>query len=1647
LGLVPGYVPNKSAPMKTMYRLVVLLLLAGPQLSGQSPGAPFDWIAFDQQYLPIKVAADGRYRIAHSDLQQAGVPVDGIPATDYQLFFLGQERPLHASTAGSLAPGDFLEFIGEAQPAALDTALFPGGREQMLHPEYSLYTDTSVYFLTWTDAQSREYGTVDPQALQGAVAQQDLPFTVEQHWQQAFAKKYEKISGANVYETIYEYDGFASRLRRNHSVDLQAPFRADENGAIRLELRLISNFGNAGHDIQILVNGNEVERDVFNFVALRQYDLLLPASITDGETDFRVEVKGLSNNNDRSQLAYLRLSYQRQVEFPGARALELSLPASPAPRRYSFRGLNPSNWIAYLPDENLRLPLSEGDGSYDLLLPATDEARELRLYAASEVATPQLGTLRSLPDPSAWQGDYWIVHAGGDQYRSNDGTDQVQAYADYRSSAEGGAYQVQVLSIRTIYDLFGYGIQRHPLALRHFASWLSSAKAARYLFLIGKGRDYNQIRNATTADLPQYLPSFGYPAGDNMFVTDAPGSMRMQLPVGRLSAKNAEQIAIYLRKVKAHEANDDNPQTIAQRAWMKRFIHLGGGISTDEKEIIRDYLRSMEAEIVDTELGANVVSFFKASNETIESAVSDRIFDAINEGSSLLTFFGHSSPGSFDFDIDNPDNYENFGKYPLMLSLGCYSGNIFTDGEGVSERFTFYEDRAAVAFAASRGLGFVSALGSFGRNFYDQLGNEQYGQGIGEALRSTVNSFAGFNAISVRSLIQQFVLHGDPAIRLHPAPGPDYIFEPSTLQTQPRVVNVRDDSLTVSVELLNLGRYRRSDTLRLRLTQLGTRREELASYEQELAAFAFRQKMDFRIPIPPGGEVGQFFYRLSIAGVEEAPQPAAEMNNEIEGDFFVVDNSALPVYPPEYGITGQAQTLLLASTTDPLAKQNTYRLQLDTVESFDSPGLREMLIQQSGGVIRWPVSLDGPARQVYYWRISRDSSSSEIGFDWKESSFTYIPGAVDGWSQGHRDQWQDNSFEDMEVDSAGDFQYRIASLRELRLRNTANADPDFPGVYFNAGLAWANMFIYDVSSYDAGLQVISTSPTGLYKVNPSGGAFGAVNNKPFTLPHFPFPTQTEEEVEAVVEFLDNEIPDGDFVIFYSGQQAPNADYRPDLWKSAGLVDYLKSQGATRIDELDSRGAVPYIFIYAKNQEVVAEGIANTAQGIAEESLIIEQRARSGRMVSQLIGPANAWQSLNWSADTTANDSVSLRLLGLDTLGQERELLQTTAFSEVDLSFIDATRYPRLRLEFFGEDPSQTPPALQYWSLEYRGTADLALNPAGNFTISSDTLMRGQPLSATIEVNNLSPYPVDSAIVELDLQPFIASDTLLQIAPFGTNTLLIEEPTEALRGSSALELRLPEDRNLFNNTVRRPFYVSTDQTAPRLDVTFDGQRISNGQLIKPDPEIIIRISDENQFLRLQDTSALSVQVIQPDGSLLPLQGADLLSFEPASAEGDNEARMVLRPEFQQDGMYQLRVNARDASGNLAASEPYVVDFEIVRAQTISRVLPYPNPFSTSTRFVFTLTGTEVPTDLRIQIMTVSGTVVREIDAAELGPLQIGLNQSQYAWDGTDEFGDKLANGVYLYRVIARDAAGERYEIRESKADPYFENGLGKLVILR
>jgi len=236
----------------------------------------------------------------------------------------------------------------------------------------------------------------------------------------------------------------------------------------------------------------------------------------------------------------------------------------------------------------------------------------------------------------------------------------------------------------------------------------------------------------------------------------------------------------------------------------------------------------------------------------------------------------------------------------------------------------------------------------------------------------------------------------------------------------------------------------------------------------------------------------------------------------------------------------------------------------------------------------------------------------------------------------------------------------------------------------------------------------------------------------------------------------------------------------------------------------------------------------------------------------------------------------------------------------------------------------------------------------------------------------------------------------------------------------------------------------------LDITFDGVHILNKDIVSAKPHILVNLKDESRFMALSDTAYIKVQVRFPDGSLRTYHFGDSMRFTPANlSTGNNTATIDFLPYFPEEGEYELIVSGRDVVGNTAGAIDYHVTFTVISKAMISNLLNYPNPFSTSTAFVFTITGSEVPQNMRIQILTITGKVVREITIDELGPLHVGRNITEFKWDGTDMYGAKLANGVYLYRVLTNlnGKSLDKYRAEGDKTDKFFTKGYGKMVILR
>ena len=78
---------------------------------------------------------------------------------------------------------------------------------------------------------------------------------------------------------------------------------------------------------------------------------------------------------------------------------------------------------------------------------------------------------------------------------------------------------------------------------------------------------------------------------------------------------------------------------------------------------------------------------------------------------------------------------------------------------------------------------------------------------------------------------------------------------------------------------------------------------------------------------------------------------------------------------------------------------------------------------------------------------------------------------------------------------------------------------------------------------------------------------------------------------------------------------------------------------------------------------------------------------------------------------------------------------------------------------------------------------------------------------------------------------------------------------------------------------------------------------------------------------------------------------------------------------------------------------------------------------------------------------NGILVRTITQDQMGPLTVGTHATYYEWDGSDNNGNPLSAGVYLYKLTAKNENGEGYGHYDTYDENLYPNNWGKLVIVR
>ncbi len=758
-----------------------------------------EWINYSQVYFKIPIVQNGIYRIDFETLKKGNFPVEKAPVSEIQLFHHGKEIAFHtnADSKNPLKNNEFIEFYAEKNDGQADSSLYRPASNQP-HQFYSLYTDTTYYYLTFSPniqqvkrikTSQKDYSNLKPEPYHQEILRK--VFTDEFSFnsttgpipplQQSYFENAEGWTGKMLRKDVK--NEFKIDLQNWVKTNDSLAFTYQVNGRSNDFRELISTFNNAKTDTTYL--GGFQHQTIFKKLA---NDAIQNNTLT----------LTLQAAQERYSLNYWQLSYPQKFVFEGG-------------NKYFYLRKNPQNqsFIQIESPQNARLyDITDKQNPVLILTQNTDKfvnasienaAQNCTLFIASkinQIADIQAVTFEKNNNVAL---DFLII-----THPKLMGA--AKEYAAYRSSKNGGNFRVQIANIHQIYEQFGYG-EPHPLAVKRFADYMLSGSSIKYLLLLGKAHSVFTFR--TDKEELNLVPTIGYPASDALLTAGLNGKSvdLAAIPTGRIPAKTNAEVLIYLEKLKATESRTSSLNN-------KRVLHLNGGKTFEEIRSFGDFLASFESNIENDFLGGKTLGFRKKTLDFVEPA---NVQSLINEGVSFISFLGHSSTEDTDFDIgfvSPPQNgYRNKGKYPVLFYNGCSFNNYFRETRTMSADWLFTPDKGAVAVIGQSYFGYTISLNPHIAEFYKNAfsSKEHFDKPIGDLLQITADSISRkFIDIYNIANIHQTLLFGDPALRIFNTQKPDYQLlsrdlSVETLKGGSSIATA--DSLFLNIKIGNLGKY------------------------------------------------------------------------------------------------------------------------------------------------------------------------------------------------------------------------------------------------------------------------------------------------------------------------------------------------------------------------------------------------------------------------------------------------------------------------------------------------------------------------------------------------------------------------------------------------------------------------------------------------------------------------------------------------------------------------------------------------------------------------------------------------------------------------------------------------------------------------
>jgi hypothetical protein len=1692
--------------------ILCLFYLVGIVSMAQTMGN--EWILPNQKYFKIPVAKNGIYRLDFSSLINAAtdmkMDLTTVNPKKWQMYCNGIEVPIYVAGESDniFNSSDFIEFFGKGNDGSLDQALFENPND-LANTAGSMYTDTAYYFLTCLPGSSASTPWHMTQYRNSAYAN----FTVEPYcWVESLVKytdEYNRGQKALVSSSESENpdytraEGYCSQYFGNGNnytalnLALNTKLLANSGPMAKL------NFSVVGGSNQLAIQNDHhlklySSTDNFSFqtefdTTYEGFDIIkksldLPLNrLSNQSTYFKFESQFISGVTYQAHaINYAKLQYPRQLDLDNLPRLGFALYGNNSPRHLDWKNL-PNNFksaIVYDLNNGVRMRTEKyNSNSARCIVPPSNGLSQYWICDSSDIVylqpyqiaagisseTTYDSLLTFDPKNSINQNKMIVV-----SHPKLMG-ETMQDFVAYKNTTAHTS-PCKSISIQTLYNHFSYGIP-HPIALQRYIQYLlkQGDTTLKFMLLVGRGYQSNLVRsNNLNKNL---VPAIGVPASDNLFsCMQKDSNLVPAIATGRLSIDQEKDLSIYLNKLKTYDAQQD-------ALWRKQCLHLAGGDNLFQTNLIKNKLDASANWVKSKPLGGSVNTFTKSAVGISEPYLKEKAIEYVNQGVQMITFLGHGSAAVTDIDIGDTSEYRNTNKYPIFYFNGCSIGNPCLGPPAANiklsgELFVKSHQKGAIAFLGQTGLSELGLVDQQINNLYRQAYALNYNGNytIGEAIQDMLYATNNYTWILSRIQARELFLQGDPSVRFYQPTEADYAVSDPTLFLYPNNATAVSDSFAIGIPIENKGQYS-ADSFNVLIERHYPNNFIVNTYRFRVAPIAFRDTLYLYIKSKDMASAGINQFIVNINYDWQVPE-SNYANNRAAFNPYIPGNGINLILPKRFDIVHDLNNdtvELKAQALNLFEKNYQFVFEIDTVPSFNSPWLKK---DSAGSIIgqlkSWKVKLIGQKDStVYYWRCRISTGTVQGGY-WSERSFVHVFNHADGWSQSDFPQFSNSRLNNIELNTKRKT-FEFSAIAEKVYVNTyVDKKPNFgikkggqAAMSLNPG---ASDNIVAVLFDRNTLQQIQLpgifNPNKFYGMDYYENALKAYN---FSL--------DPSNANNFIRWVDS-IPDSTNVVLCNVNGIPPNYFTPQV------LNAFEKLGAELVQHINSN-LTSYAMIGKKGSAIgtALEDTGNYYDGkggyIELEKNLLGKRG-FGRLSSEWIGPTSQWHTVYFHSHTqepNPYDSLKITVHAIHQNGKDTLWFKNITQQPIDISSIPAQTFPNIYLEAqFKDNQYYTPPQLKHWRVTASDVPEGSLNPNINASVWRDTLRQGETFDFSMAFQNISKMPFAKGlqqqviIYQVDTKDTVFNQTYTSTDSLKANAFFMVPAkcsTKQMSGRYAYTIKvnfspyqkaiLPE-QSLSNNTAVKYFYVIADNINPLLEVTFDGKRIMNGEIVSAKPVINIISKDENKLNWQSDSSRIKIWLKKPNSTQFEVIDFDSFNVKyfPAT-NAQNLARAEFQPTQLKDGIYTLKVQSIDASGNWAAPTEYSIQFSVIGKSSSTHFYPYPNPFTSSMRFVFTLTGDEVPEKIDINIMTIQGRIVKQIHKADLGPIRIGNNISEVVWDGTDEFGDRLANGVYLY-VVNIQQNGERIQQLDNtdgnallEADKnnnqLFKQAIGKIVLLK